>query len=562
MYNRFEDFYRSYKRGFDSSYNKDGVNFDYISIVSRVSSDTDEVEYKQYPITFDYSKLLEKVRQLCLDEDKSILDIHELCVLSIPDYTQRSSFNCCLPYEYHNSYICGTTEIPRSFMFDINDKEKYSKFIDDIKIDFITKSLCEHSIKIAKSKLTPKEYSEIYSSDEKRKEWEGTASKKFTTIDQLPIDEDSDKIKKELENFEQKQQKRHKHKYKDVLEFWLQASCYFDTLKLVLEDESVCMYSLEAVGWHSYIYPVHGDFEFKVNTNFCYGSSSYFHIIVKYKGVTILPYSHIVSYYHANMVSFLSCTRSYYPERCNWDSCFKYIVELINEACNDEAKFIEKWIKQELRIMIEGLESIMENPHNYLENCLQNPLDEQKKDRLLSVRNMNDEELSYYKIYRHEMTIAFQAEKITDSIRVIDNLRQLTAIMPDVQSSIETIIDLNKSAMPIFQNAIGSIASEIKSRKVEVSKYKEELKKVKEICEQYNEDCIKAWKSICNNDNLDFCDFEKDFIRDNQDYDVKLKLRQQIRDSINSLKEDIEKRTSFKEKLQKCTKKINKFITM
>ena len=212
--------------------------------------------------------------------------------------------------------------------------------------------------------------------------------------------------------------------------------------------------------------------------------------------------------------------------------------------------------------MIEGLESIMENPHNYLENCIQNPLDEQKKDRLLSVRNMNDEELSYYKIYRHEMTIAFQAEKITDSIRVIDNLRQLTAIMPDVQSSIETIIDLNKSAMPIFQNAIDSIASEIKSRKVEVSKYNEELKKVKEICEQYNEDCIKAWKSICNNDNLDFCDFEKDFIRDNQDYDVKLKLRQQIMDSINSLKDDIEKRTSFKEKLEKCTKKINKFITI
>lgn len=411
MNNRFVS-YISRKRGFDSQYYKKGVNFEYIATVSKKNQDTEEVVYKPVPIILNHKELLERVKKLYKDEDKTIIDIHKLCVLSIPEYSDRSSFECCLPYEYSRSYICGTTEIPRFFMYEINDEEKYKNFIDDLKNDFINESLREYSIYYAKKHLTSEEYNNIYSSNEKRKQWETTASKKFRTIKELPIDEKTNKIKTELENFEQKQKKYHKYAYIDALEFWLQASCYFDTLKLVLEDEKVCMYSLEDVGWHSYTYPIHGDFEFIVNTNFCYGTSSYFDIIVKYKGIKILPYSHIVSYYHANMVSFLSCTRKYHPYRENWDSCLKYVVELINEAYLDEERFIGKWIKQELKIMVEGLESIMENPERYLENCLQNPLDEEKKDCLVSVTNISDKDFSYYKIYRHEMTIAFQAEKM------------------------------------------------------------------------------------------------------------------------------------------------------
>lgn len=558
MYNRFDDLFRSYKRGFDSSYYKNGVDFDYIATVLKKSKDTDEVIYKQYPITLDYSEILEKVRHYCKDDEKTVLDIHELCILSIPEYTKSYSFNCCLPYEYDRSYIRETTEIPSFFMYDIQEKEKYMKFIENIKTEFIIKSLSEYSLKYARNHLTPQEYHDIYSSEEKWKQWEATASKKFSSIDELPIDEYSDKIKKDLENFELKQQKRHKHIYEDVLKFWLQASCYYDTLKHVLEDESVCMYSLENVGWHSYTYPVHDDFEFKVNTNFCYGSSSYFQIIVKYKGIILLPYSHIVSYYHANMVSFLSSTRSFYPERCNWENCFKYVVELINEAYLDENKFIEKWIKQELRIMMERLECIMNDPDDYLENCLQNPLDEQKKDRLITVRNMNEEESNYYKVYRNEMTIAFQAEKITDSIQVIENLKQLSVIIPDVECSIEIIKNLNREAKPIFQNAIISIESDIENRKVELSKYKEELKRVEVSCSEYNEQCKQQWKD--SSKQVDYSDFEKDFIRNHTEYEMMLESKLKIKESISILKEDIDQRIVFKDKLKKCTQKIKKFL--
>ena len=481
--------------------------------------------------------------------------------MSIPDYTKRSSFSCCLPYDYNLSYIENTSEIPRTFIYKIEDKEKYKKFIQDIKDDFITKSLCEYSLNYSKKHLTSNEYDDIYGSEEKRKQWEATASKKFKTIIDLPIDKQSDKIKEGLENFEQKEQKSHKRIYVDTLEFWLLAANYFDTLKQVLEDDSVCMYSLENVGWHSYTYPVHGNFEFKVNTNFCYGSSSFFHIIAKYKGIIILPYSQIVSYYHANMVSFLSYTRAYESYRSNWDNCFKYIVELINEACLDEGKFIEKWIKKELQIMIDGLKSIVESPHTYLENCLRHPLDEQKKDRLVSVRNMNDEESSYYKIYRDEMTIAFQAEKITDSIHVIDNLKQFTAVIPDVQSTIETIIGLNKAAKPIFDDAICSLEEEIENRKSEISKQKERLSAVKKACAEYAEECDTKWQHLSDKSNLDFEKFNQDFIKENKEYEDLLKEKKSLSDSIDKSLEDVENRNRFKSNLEDCAKKISKFLS-
>lgn len=560
MYNRFESFFNSRKCGFFSSYNKKGVNFEYIAAVSRKNNDTEEVVYKPVPITLNYDEVLEKVLQLCKDEEKSVLDIHEFCVKAIPNYTKRYDFDCCLPYEYSCSYIANNTENPRHFMYGIENEENYMEFISELKNDFITRSLSEYSLYYAKKHLTPKEHDAIYSSDETRKHWEESVSKKFKTVEELPVDEKSDKIKAELVDFEKKKQKQHKFTYEDALRFWLQAYCYFDTLESILEDKDICMYSLEDVGWHSYTYPVHGDFEFKVNTNFCYGSSSYFDIVIKYKGIIILPYSHIVSYYHANMVSFLSCTRRYEPYRENWDSCLKYVVELINEAYLDETKFIEKWIRNELKVMIEGLENIMDNPDKYLENCLQHPLDENKKDKLVSVRNISEKEFSYYKVYRHEMTIAFQAEKITDSISVIDNLKQLSTVMPDVLSSIEIIKKLNKTAQPIFGDAISSIALDIEKRNDEISECQKVLKDVKNTCNMYVEECRNAWKNTNDRENLDFSEFEKNFIKNHKEYEENLNTKQKIMDSIEELKLDVEKRKSFKSKLKECTKKIDKFL--
>lgn len=563
MYNRFafQNYINSRKHGFDSSFYDEGVNFDYIATVSKKNPDTDEVVYKQVPIKSNNKDLLEKAYMLFNNEENTVLDIHELCVSSIPGFTRSESFSCCLPYEYNRSYINYISETPRSLMFNIGDKEKYTKFIADIKDDFITTSLREYSLDYSRDRLSSKEREDIYKSEEKFKQWEAKASMRFKTIKELPIDENSDKIKKRLENFEQKEQRNHKRVYLDALQFWLLAANYFDTLKQVLEDDSVCMYSLENVGWHSYTYPVHGDFEFIVNTNFCYGSASYFHIVVKYKGVKILPYSQIVSYYHANMVSFLSCTRAYNPYRSNWDVCFKYIEGLINEACLDEAKFIEKWVKRELQIMIDGLKSILEQPHAYLENCLEHPLDEQKKDSLVSVSNMTDCEFQRYKIYREEMTIAFQSEKITDSIRLIDNLKQLTAVIPDVQSTIETIIGLNKAAKPIFDDAICSLEEEIENRKSEISKLKERLSAVKKACAEYAEECDAKWQHQSDKSNLDFEKFNQDFIKENKEYEDLLKEKETLSDSIDKSLEDVENRNRFKSNLKDCTKKISKFLS-
>lgn len=132
--------------------------------------------------------------------------------------------------------------------------------------------------------------------------------------------------------------------------------------------------------------------------------------------------------------------------------------------------------------------------------------------------------------------------------------------MPEVTTTIETIKNLNRLAEPIFLNAMSSIGSEIKSRKVEISKYQDELLTVEKSCEKYEKDCEKSWKTLSNKENLNYSEFEKDFISKNKDYEDILNYKQHLKDSIDSMKQDVEKRNSFKNKLKKCTEKISKFL--
>ena len=76
---------------------------------------------------------------------------------------------------------------------------------------------------------------------------------------------------------------------------------------------------------------INDDISVKISTNFCFGSSSYFHVTVIYKGIALLPYSVWVRYYYARYSELLGCTRSYQRNRENWLNCMNFLEKFIND---------------------------------------------------------------------------------------------------------------------------------------------------------------------------------------------------------------------------------------
>lgn len=64
-------------------------------------------------------------------------------------------------------------------------------------------------------------------------------------------------------------------------------------------------------GWKTFVWKFNDDIKFIINTNFGYGSNSYFEQSVYYKGLKLAPYSKLVKYRYANFISITSHTYSY-----------------------------------------------------------------------------------------------------------------------------------------------------------------------------------------------------------------------------------------------------------
>ena len=59
--------------------------------------------------------------------------------------------------------------------------------------------------------------------------------------------------------------------------------------------------------------------------------------------------------------------------------------------------------------------------------------------------NITKDEIAEYEVYRHEMTIAFQAEKISGSLLLIPNLTKLCSLYPKIKSNHLLIVLLTSS---------------------------------------------------------------------------------------------------------------------
>ncbi len=243
---------------------------------------------------------------------------------------------------------------------------------------------------------------------------------------------------------------------------------YNHALKSNKIEKKYKIFSSEIHGRFSYNTDVNEDLKITTRTNFCYGSSSYFHIIVKYKDIELLPYSEWVKYYYAGYNEIMRFTRSYPSHRESWHNVMKFLVRYINNALTDPDSFVKNEVMSEVNGLLSGLEEIFLLDENKLSEKLDVKHIEDDDVRYIgisSARHANESEREYYKITPNECAMIFRMEKITGALHFLKSLNKLSNIYKDIQTVINRILELNNFIYPDVNNAIPPIEQEIKDLK-------------------------------------------------------------------------------------------------
>lgn len=250
-----------------------------------------------------------------------------------------------------------------------------------------------------------------------------------------------------------------------------------------LESNSVkgkfSMFSNEEHGRFAYSHKVTDDIIIKTSTNFCYGSSSFFHLTVSYKGIKLLPYSVWVKYYYAGYSELMSCTRSFYVDRTSWDYCLSFIEKFTNKAIQDPEQFIREDVMYEVNGLLEGLEYVFAMSEDDYKARLdvEHTSGEDRYIGIRMVRQANKADRYRYHIRPAECALVYKMGKICDALYFLRTLEQLREIYDEVSRVIKRIKEMNIALLPDVMMVLNNVKSEVDSIKAEYDQLDKKLTK-------------------------------------------------------------------------------------
>ena len=327
---------------------------------------------------------------------------------------------------------------------------------------------------------------------------------------------------------------------------YIYAYDYNRTLIMNSVKDKYRMFSSEIHGRFTYETVVNEDLKIVTNTNFCYGNSSYFHVIVKYKDIALLPYGEWVKYYYAGYNAIMRYTRSYPCCRESWIYAMNFIKEFVNKAINDPDEFVKKDIALEVETLMSGLEEIFKMRDVEFERLLKVQRVAEDDVRYIGVsssRHANEQDREYYKIRKTECAMIYKMEKISGALHFLNGLKSISTIIPGVEDAINRIVDLNNSIYPDIINAIPPISQEIDNLTHEYQKI-ESLYKKKNIDLEPYENRLNDLKKRYVVKKFYFERILPEFMRDNPQYEILIKEANEVRrkmDEYSSLIHDRER---------------------
>lgn len=514
------------------------INRHYIGVVKEIDG---SLKYMKMDIPQD-NVLIEEIDAMKDNDNRTLMDVQQHFMEAYPkDSYYHRHYDYLYPRNYTDAYVSGAN-YPRIVTYD-----EYKQ------------GLAEHE------KWIKDCY--IKDSEEVKNELKKLKDESVEKYDARVKEITEQKMKEYVDNL---------RRYFDYKRF-LYAENYTSLLNDIKQDSSIKMYSTDQIGWKEFEYKANDDITIYIESNFGYGSASYFFCNLKFKDINILPYSAVIKYYYVKMIDFIRYTRRYATNRDSWNEIFDFAVETGNLAKNEPDRFIKEWIINEVEEMMVGIRRIMSSPKEELEKFLGFERKSefglyQNIDEMWAVhifRNCTTQDIKDYEVLPNEKVMAFKAEKITGCLLLLDNLRKLMEITNIITPYIEEIELMNLRIQPEIASHIESISNDINRLNTDLNDIRNEIKKLEPTLELHKKAIEEVRKEMNKKANegkksptIEYGTYEAEqkYRNSNSEY-VKFKgTYDELKKREGKLQKRIERRERFLDILNKCMKRTKKYI--
>lgn len=402
------------------------INIDKL-LITELSNDGTLVR-RDITIPHPHSSTLSKIQDMSENPNRSLLEMQDVFK---QDVYSRDEHNVCLVHEYNEAYVQAAS---------------YPKLI----------SYHEYNNKIS----------------EQRRNLEQSKDKHGRKLSREQIEE---RLVAYIQSL--------KIEFLANVERYILAEDYMSIYRQTVTLDSLKIISEEKIGWSLYEHRPNKDTSFKISTNYGYGRSAYFRVNMCYKGVEILPYSHVVKYAIANMEDLVRATRNYSALRENWPLAMDFMIETSNLALQNEEEFLKVWLKNEVDEMMSGLRRICSNPDSMITRYEEYI---GKKTPYLAVRNFTENEVAHYKARRGEMNVFLKSSKMFGALMFLDNLQSIARVFGYVDESLIELKNLALSIIPEIKHLLSSLEMELKTLQKELDAENFKLKTLEKQLAPYN----------------------------------------------------------------------------
>lgn len=260
---------------------------------------------------------------------------------------------------------------------------------------------------------------------------------------------------------------------------WIHAYRFLKTRQMVSSKKENILYSHRYIGWSQPRYRLDQDLEIEFNTNFGYGMSSYFHLIIIYKNIHLVNFVDWIDYRIKGVSQIKKYTRKYqgsitgagednkFINDAQWENAIEEANLMCQTYLNNYNEFIGKFVLDSLESMVSSLEEIVDisiidgkfnRTHRLFEETFKSKLYENCSSMIASA-----------------VVMSVKASKISGALELTSNILELDGLF-STEEHILKIKNLNARIYPLIIKEIDEVPELLERTKREIDKTIEELK--------------------------------------------------------------------------------------
>lgn len=263
---------------------------------------------------------------------------------------------------------------------------------------------------------------------------------------------------------------------------WIHAYRFLEARKQLLNSRNVIAFSHRYKGWSKPRFKVNNNLSVEFKTNFGYGLSSYFYLLLIFKGVQIFPFMDWINYQFAQVSEMENYSERYHQiveqkatgkngtyikrkmiiEQEFWEEAFKDLEKACNVCEEDPKKFIDGYVLSALNSLVSKLEEVIDSNDEKLNEKYRD------FDNGFSIKHIPEEYV------KEIVLISVKGALISGTLNFIDQITKLKEFIA-TERYVKRIEGLNLRLLPLLEDSIPNFQKHIAELASKSNKLKDEL---------------------------------------------------------------------------------------